>query len=1631
LRTQNAIAFVDTEIDPQSGRILDLGGIKEDGNTFHSGSAAGFVEFLQGTRFLCGHNLIRHDVTYIGHEVKTAGIDRADMIDTLFWSPLLFPARPYHALLKDDKLQTQDLSNPVNDAIKARDLFYDEVAAFEQADRDLQQIFFFLLQDKPGFQGFFRYLDFQGENTAGIASLILKKFHLKICSQADLEKLITDGPVALAYCLSLVHTDDRYSITPPWVLKTCPEIEQVLYLLRNHPCLTGCDYCSQALDIHRGLKKYFKFDSYRTYGGEALQEQAVQAAIDGKSLVAVFPTGGGKSLAFQVPALMSGENAMGLTIVISPLQSLMKDQVDNLEKVGITDAVTINGLLDPIERAKSFERVENGTAAILYLSPESLRSRTIEHLILKRHIVRFVIDEAHCFSAWGQDFRVDYLYIGEFIKAVQEKKQMEDSIPVSCFTATAKQKVIQDIKTYFKDCLHLDLAIFSSRAARTNLQYKVFFRDSPEEKYHTLRDLFDQKQCPTIVYVSRTYRAYELAQRLTADGYPAKPYHGKMDRHEKMENQDAFIKGDVDIMVATSAFGMGVDKKDVGMVVHFDISDSLENYVQEAGRAGRDENITANCFVLYNEEDLGKHFVLLNQTRLNVREIQQVWKAIKDLTRFRAKASNSALEIARKAGWDDNIAEIETRVKTAIAALENAGYLKRGQNMPRIYASSILAKNAQEAIDRITASARFDERQKQQAVRIIKKLFSSKTRKQANDEAAESRVDYISDHLGIVKEEVIRIITLLREEKILADARDLTAFIKKGEKTNRSLSILQAFTELETFLLTRMGQQETGFHIKKLNEQAAESGCANADPAKIKTIINFWAIKNWIKRPHADYAKHTFAAALTEPREVFTQKLEKRHELARFIVALLYERSRKQAAEYITAGSGEGESAFGEDLAHVFFSVLEVKAAYENHGSLFRQNTSVEEVEDTLFYLSRIGAVRMEGGFLVVYNRLTIERLEKDNKKRYKIEDYKQLGQFYENKVAQIHIVGEYARKMIKDYKAALQFVEDYFQLNYASFLRRYFKGSRGNEIKRNITPAKFRQLFGTLSPAQLHIINDNKTQYMVVAAGPGSGKTRVLVHKLASLLLMEDVKHEQLLMVTFSRAAATEFKKRLIALIGNAAGFIEIKTFHSYCFDLLGQIGTLEKSGGIIRKTISKIRSGAVEPARIAKAVLVIDEAQDMDADEYALITVLADQNPDMRIIAVGDDDQNIYAFRGSSPKYLEQLIAEKNAVMHQLVENFRSKPNLVALTNQFAKKIRRRLKETPIMARQAGCGKVRIVRYHSRNLVSPLVQDLVSTRLAGTTCVLTHTNEEAFQAAGLLLENNMPARLVQTNEGFNLYQLLEVRFFLDLLLLRDDTFIINEALWETARRRLVNEYKNSPKIDICMKIIQGFEAANPHKKYRSDLEVYIRESKLEDFADDPGDAVFVSTMHKAKGREFDHVFILLDNFDLINDEKKRLLYVAMTRAKQNLTIHMNAPFMDDISVQEMKLITNNENQFPPDQLVMHLHHKDIWLDYFMGRQHQISQLKSGDELIVRENRCLDKRGVPVVTFSRAFLNTLEKYRQAGYMPVRAVVNYIVYWRKEGAEKEIRIILPELYVKKRGTDVKASGRATLNRLIS
>ena len=755
-------AVVDVEVGLKDHKIHDIGALKHDDTTFHKTSKEELFVFLNDINYICGHNIIHHDAKYLFANDTCHWI----LVDTLYISPLLFPERPYHRLVKDDKLICEQMNNPVNDCKKAKDLLLDEIACWNLLSKKKRVLFASLLKDKKEFEGFLSMVSAEYIHE-GIPKLIKELYAGKICQHADLDMLINQYPCGLAYALALIDTTDYRSITPGWVLYNYPEVEFIVKLLRHTTCHEGCDYCHTQLDILYNLKTFFGYECFRTYEGEPLQERATQAAVEGKSLLAIFPTGGGKSLTFQLPALMAGRSVHGLTVVISPLQSLMKDQVDNLADRGITDAVTINGMLDPITRSLSIQRVQDGEASLLYISPEMLRSKTIERILIARHVVRFVIDEAHCFSSWGHDFRVDYLYIGKFIRKYQQKKKCKNPIPVSCFTATAKQKVIQDICDYFKQTLDLNLDLFASTASRTNLHYSVIHVESDNDKYLKLRELVAESDCPTIVYVSRTKRTKELAGKLTRDGYKTLPFNGKMEADEKNANQDAFMNDQVHIIVATSAFGMGVDKKDVGLVIHYDISDSLENYVQEAGRAGRDPSLSARCYVLYSDNDLDKHFILLNQTKLSISEIQQVWKAVKYLTKHRMKVNCSALEIARQAGWDDSVSDIETRVRTALATLEQSGYLIRGNNVPHVYATGITVKNMDEARKRISASVLFGSDEIEKSVRIIKSLISQKHIAKAQDSEAESRIDYLADILGLSKREVISVVERMRQEGIL------------------------------------------------------------------------------------------------------------------------------------------------------------------------------------------------------------------------------------------------------------------------------------------------------------------------------------------------------------------------------------------------------------------------------------------------------------------------------------------------------------------------------------------------------------------------------------------------------------------------------------------------------------------------------------------------------------------------------------------------------------------------------------------------------------------------------------------------------------------------------------------------
>lgn len=228
-----------------------------------------------------------------------------------------------------------------------------------------------------------------------------------------------------------------------------------------------------------------------------------------------------------------------------------------------------------------------------------------------------------------------------------------------------------------------------------------------------------------------------------------------------------------------------------------------------------------------------------------------------------------------------------------------------------------------------------------------------------------------------------------------------------------------------------------------------------------------------------------------------------------------------------------------------------------------------------------------------------------------------------------------------------------------------------------------------------------------------------------------------------------------------------------------------------------------------------------------------------------------------------------------------------------------------------------------------------------------------------------------------------------------------------------MCKRFQNSTKLEVCKNIIRDFETINPKKKYKSDLEVFIRESKLEDFFNENGETIFVSTIHKSKGKEFDNVFLMLENFKTQTDESKRQLYVAMTRAKSNLSIHLNGNYLDNFSVENLERIENRATFLPPNELALHLSYKDVWLDYFLYKQDLIAQLTAGDDLIVNVDECLNSKGQPVLKFSKQLIAQIESMRLKNYELKAAKVNLIVYWLKEGSDQEVKIILPEIYFKK------------------
>jgi len=1605
------ILYLDLETD-KKGNIGDVGALFR-GQELHEKQLTKLEFWITETDYICGHNIIAHDIPMLAEKLGKHVFDGKKIIDTLLWSPLLFSDNPYHKLVKGYKIvNDSDVNNPLSDCKLTKELLYDELNKFKELPHSLQRIFNSLLSHNQAYSGFLSIVNGQDSNN-NIQAANYDYFYGKICQTSAIDYISKQHPVELAYALALINTKKDDSILSPWVLKTLPDAQEILDNLRFKSCESSdCDYCNTMLSPKKALLNYFGYDDFRSFeeGKISLQEKAVRAGLSKESFVAVFPTGGGKSLTFQLPALMQGSLTRQLTVVISPLVSLMKDQVDNLEdRFGITKAVAINGLLSPLEREEAIERVEDGEIHLLYLSPESLRSPTILRILRQRSIARFVIDEAHCFSSWGQDFRVDYLYIGEFIK-VLKKERFNELIPISCYTATAKPQVVKDIKHYFEDGLNITLNEYITRAGRTNLRYEVIHVEEPKDKMAKLLPLLSDCEKPVIIYASRIKRVEEINSLIEEAGFNATFFHGKLDKDVKKEHMDSFMQGQKDIIVATSAFGMGVDKDDVKSVIHYNISDSLENYIQEAGRAGRDEKIQAKCYILYNENDLSKHFSLLQQTKINQKEIQQIWQALKQLIKFRnsKKISHSALEIAQKAGWDTDIHELETRVTTSIAALEDQGFLKRKQNSPRIFANSLMVPNLATALEILNQSNELTATQFEHCSRVMQRIVK-------DDEA---RLDYIADRTGLTLYQVNDVIEILRSHKILGDAKDLTAFIDLANSPNGTKIILEKHIKIEN-ALRKCLPRNIKISMRQLNQNIIDSGVSNCSIDAIKNILNYWDIRKFINKTRVDRQNDIYEIKF-RPNNELDEDIKWRHDLSAKIYSILHNLKEK-------------ENIDGKKNVPVSFSMLQLKESNQFLGRILEED--VKRYERVLLFMNKIKAIKLEGGFMVSYNKLNIEDID-DSIKRFTVGNYEKMGTHYDHKTEQIHIVGEYAKKRIQNYEGAISYVNDYFSQPYEEFLAKYFP-RRKTEILRPLTPERFKEINGELDLEQSKVVFDNKSDNILVLAGPGSGKTRVLVHKIASLLLLEDIKPEQFLMLTFSKAAALEFRYRARKLVPEFAGLVKITTFHGFCFQLMGQLGDLRKSENIIQDCIKAIEKEEIDISSIVnKSVLLLDEFQDINKDEWKLIETIISTSQSIKTIAVGDDDQNIYGFRGSSSSFMNAFREKYTVTAYELVKNYRSKSSIVRFNNELLVHIPNRIKTNELVANDNKLvSTIRLVKYQSHHLEKALVDYVTSLNEGGTRAILVRTNEQGLLINTFLRDAGVKTKMITGLDGFRLDQLLEMRTLTNLLKesVDDSGFIYNDD-WDEAKAEFSYKYNARRYFSTCKEAILKFEEHYPKRKQIVEWYEYVREIKMEDAVNVDADAIVIATMHKAKGKEFDRVYLLLDNYDFSSSEARRLVYVGCTRAKQSLHIHTNNPFFDSFEYSGFIKTKYNGITSEPEHFEYILGLKDVNLktSKYSRTAKIIDTLTSGDQLIndivrfpTNDASGLAKPGSRnILIYSRSFVDgPLETFKKKGYNIQDAEVEYIVYWYDSDEDKEHKIVLPKLsFVKsesKSGIDKK------------
>lgn len=1535
--------------------------------------------------FIGGHNILWHDLPILADKGKCPEVQKLPVLDTLLLSPLAFPQKPYHRLIKNDKLVTASKSNPLNDADASLQIAEDALEALGGTfAADWPFIAAFLKAGnltetaKAGIGMITRLIGTEEISGEEAVSRFTSRFGDCFCS-GGMQRLMkgtsgVDVWLPLAFVAAWIRVAGTDSIVPPWVKRNFPGVYEVMHELRSVPCgIPSCTYCAETHDPVQQLQKFFT--EYKAFMPEpsmpadptkSLQEEIVTKAMGGRPLLAILPTGGGKSLCFQLPALQRYYRDGSLTVVISPLQALMKDQVDGLaKKTGIRCVGALHGLLTPPERGELMEELQMGGIGIIYVSPEQLRNSSFRSAIALRDIGFWVCDESHCISKWGHDFRPDYLYISRFIRELAESTQATEIAPVLCLTATAKEDVKEEICRHFKDQLGQDLLLLDGGAERTNLAYQV----QPVEGnsihkaariHEILADRLGGESGAAVVFVSTRSNAEQTAEILKGLKWSAEHFHAGMDSEEKKDVLDRFIAGDIRVICATNAFGMGIDKEDIRLVIHADVPGSLENYLQEAGRAGRDRG-PAECVLLFNEQDLERQFSMGAFSRIFESDIRKILSALRTVERRSGKEDSvcvSTREILSgcKGGTtmeDDHDGMIDTKVKTAVAVLEEGEFLARNDNLTRVFQGRPLVENMEQA-EPLIQKANLPL-QSAELWRQFMRVFLELPENAPNAVECFAEVPAMARIYEFEKEKHGRFWNRYRPIfDTLNDMAD-TGLIKKDllisaivnvESVGSSDLRRKKWITLEKHMLECLREKDSEpagavpLNSKKLNTTLSKELGEKTLVEKIPIILELW------KRDRARldggasafvYRKNGngYMVELPDGWDPVVQSAELRQNAGALILDYILKKARQEH------GKGRIEVEFAESE---LIKVLEDDMLFGGSNS----KSLARIIRFVLVSLHDQDVLLLKNGKALFTQSMQIQ-LKKDPEGKYSRRfgkaHFDRLEVYYQEKNFQIHVMAEYAKLGMGSLTAHLRLIRDYFRLGNEAFAKRYFDG-RPKELELATGMESYLRIVESLgNKEQQAIVAAPEAQNMLILAGPGSGKTRVVTHRCAYLLRVRRVRPRSILVVCFNRHACLTLRQRIHQLVGDDARGVTIQTYHGLALSLLGR--TFAEDGprtppesinfdALITDATEMLKTpeeDALEAEDTLRSRLLrgyqhilVDEYQDISQKEYDLLSQIAgrtlnDSDQKLSILAVGDDDQSIYKFRDANVAFIQQFREDYAAEVHYLVHNYRSTGHIIAASNNLIRLNKDRMKtghEIQINAQRnnqpAGGafgyldafrkGRVQVIENPSPLYEAVLVlEEIQNIRKLNSDATL-----DQFAVVSRNKADLEPVRALLESEGVPVdwradtdalpspFRIREIHTWLLKL------YEADKAMWDsdTLSRLLashISQHDNNPWCELLYDVSEEWRANIGEGDFpvRFLREFYVEALQELRHEKRRSKGVVLANAHRVKGLEFPHVFILSPHWKTMGtladiEEERRLYYVAMTRAEQTLTLFQNS---------------------------------------------------------------------------------------------------------------------------------------------